>query len=123
MKNNVEFGIGTWEKLLREKFPFLETTRPNNKGYDFLFGSLRVDAKCSSTVTFSDGSVGWCFSTSNNQLADCFLCGGFETREDSLPKHVWLIPRGSIYPRKTVKVYGDKMCEWEPYEIQIDGFL
>lgn len=120
-------GVYVAERALSKFFDNIQRMPHNNPGYDFLCGrGFKIDVKsaCLRQNTRST-NFGWVFSPQRNQVADYFLCLGFDNRESLNPIHVWLIPGRVINNQVTVSITNIEasLSKWTQYERALDRVL
>ena len=110
--STTSFGIG-WENEITKRFPMLERMKPHNRGYDFIFECVKIDAKASHLS--NDIDPFWKFQK-RDTIADIFICGGYEV---DILMHVWLIPSSKFYPYKCIKIFKSKLNMFIQFEIKL----
>lgn len=126
-KNSSQWlGIHIAEKVLSKYFDDLTVMPYGNPGYDYICKrGFKIDVKCSTIHHYPKNCVTWRFFIKKNQIADYFLCLGFDTREDLNPVAVWLIPGRRIGHISNLDLptseYGRR--KWAEYETPIDKVI
>ena len=115
-------GIYITERVLSAVFTNSEKMPNNTPGYDFRCGKgFKVDAK--SSVLFMRKTGRWCFAINRNQIADYFLCLGFDNREALNPMHVWLIPGHVVRHLKNLAISKNQLGKWSEYEYPMEKIM
>ena len=116
MKNTRILGIDVWEDTIARCFPEIERAPSGNRGYDFCFDGLKIDAKARHLDT---RNIRPKWSVHTNPIAECYLIGGFNS--DHICIRAWLIPRSTSSKRGMIIIYNDPegLLTWHGYEIPI----
>jgi hypothetical protein len=117
-------GIYIAEGILSSFFDGIERMPINNPGYDFLCRrGYKIDVKSSCLLKNNRGNrTRWQFNINRNQIADYFLCIGFDNRVDIEPQGVWLIPGELVKNRETLSI-GSVRTKWSRFEKSLDKVL
>jgi hypothetical protein len=86
----------------------------NNPGYDFYWNDKYIDVKSS----IYRNKKYWKFQTSENYIADIFLCIGYNHDYSNLNiKHIWTIPACDFRNKIAITISNYNMDNWIEYEI------
>lgn len=119
----VFLGVFVAERALSEFFDHIERMPYGNPGYDFICGKgFKIDVKSSCLRHGRKRAPCWNFRFGQNQVADYFLCIGFNNREELTPMHVWLIPCDSVRGLTGISVSDlyKSLAKWSQYERPMD---
>jgi len=108
------------EKLLALTFKDVKRMPYSNPGFDLICNQdYKIDVKSSAT-----GHLGhWMFNIVKNRIADYFLCIAFESRDELIPVHVWLIPSNVVNHRISIQISKSTIDRWSKYEKPIKRVL
>lgn len=108
------------EELLAQTFKDVKRMPAGNHGYDIICNrGLKIDVKSSAL-----GYKGfWIFGIRKNQVADHFLCIGFEDRNNLNPIHLWLIPGKVINHKYEIRISKSRLDRWSEYEQPLNRVL
>lgn len=100
------------ESILMEAFGAIERMPPGNRGYDFICkNGYKIDAK--SSCLLKKAKV-WQFDINKNDIADYFICLGFDNRKSLIPTKVWLI-KGELVRGRMCIAMGKHKSKWDVY--------
>jgi hypothetical protein len=119
-------GIHITEQVLSKFFDNVQRMPNENPGFDFLCGKgFKIDAKSACFTYTKDAPPTWRFTIRRNEIADYFLCLGFNNRNDLTPMHVWLIPGEKINHLMTLGIASSRrvLTKWSKYERPLDKVL
>jgi len=119
-------GIYIAEKALSRFFGTIERMPTNNPGYDFLCGKgYKIDAKSSCLRERTPSPSRWLFAIRKNQVADYFLCLGFDNRESLRPMHVWLLPGELVNNLMNLSITNNSkgLARYSKYERPLDRVI
>lgn len=119
-------GIHVAERALSKFFDHIERMPYGNPGYDFICGKgFKIDVKSSCRHKQLGKSDKWIYVINKNQIADYFLCIGFDNRASLNPEHVWLIPSDRINMRIGIGISDNPKVykKWSIYEKPLDRVL
>lgn len=109
------------EELLARTYKDVKIMPFGNRGFDIICNQdFKIDIK-SSALGNKYGY--WIFSIVKNQIADYFLCIAFESRDDLIPVHVWLIPGKDVNNNVTISISKTTLTKWSKYEQPLDRVL
>lgn len=108
------------EELLAKTFKDVRRMPPNNKGYDIICNQdKKIEVKSSAT-----GHKGfWSFGIGKNKIADYFLCVAFESRENLIPIHLWLITGKDINHLTSAVIHKSTLDKWSQYKQSLNRIL
>ena len=110
-------GIHIAESLLSTVFDNVTRAKMNNPGYDFICGKgYKIDSK-SACITHTQNYDVWGFHISQNKIADCFACIGFDNRRLLTPIHFWLIPGYIVQNKKMLTIKTEYKKIENPYSM------
>jgi len=127
-KCSMFLGCHVAERVLSYVFKDVERMPFNNPGFDFICNKgKKIDVK--SACLYNNNH--YTFVISHNNIADYFLCIGFDNRKNLIPQHIWLINSNNFYFHKTYKkldykrfrdtsnicIYLSKLEDFSKYEL------
>lgn len=126
----VWLGIHVAERVLSKYFDNVVRMPYGNPGYDYICSKgYKIDVKCSclshGNANFPLPSGRWTFAINRNNIADYFLCLGFDNRMDLNPMHIWLVPGKLVSDKKQLRI-GNKtisFANWSSYERSLDKVI
>lgn len=120
-------GIHIAERVLSTVFKNTARLPIGAPGGDFLCEKgFLIDVK-SACLHLSPGNCTshWVFQIGKNNVADYFLCMGFDDRESLTPLHVWLIPGNIINKKVMLYISNGKigLKRFSEYERSLDEVI
>lgn len=117
-------GVHVAESLLSRLFDHVIVMPNCNPGYDFICGKgFKIDVK-SACLTFPERTESgcWMFDVDRNEIADYFMCVGFDNRVTLNPMRLWLFPGNLINERCSLRITNSQrsLKKWVEYERPID---
>jgi hypothetical protein len=116
-------GIVVAERALSKMFDNITRMPPTNPGYDFVCGKgFKIDCKSACLYKRKGQSPAWHFQLDLNKIADYFLCLAFDSRDNLVPMHVWLIPGSDVNTKWGFNIYNttESLSKWSEYEKPLD---
>lgn len=107
------FGIYIAENYIMKTFEDPIPMLSNNPGFDWLCkNGLKIQSKAT-CITYNNQSSwsGWSFGIKYNNIADVFLCSGWDNRDSLRPLFIWAFNKNDMV-RKGKGYYAPKVEFW-----------
>ena len=114
------------ERILSYYFEGVKMMPYQNPGYDFICkNGYKIDVKSSCLHKSDGGNPHWSFDIIHNEIADYFLCLGFDDRENLEPINLWLVPGFEVNMKYALIITFSEasMSKWMKYEKPLDKVL
>jgi hypothetical protein len=126
-KCSAYLGIHIAERVLSHYFEGITRMPANTHGYDLICQrGYKIDVKAACITGHRDRyATRWAFFLRDNQIADYFLCIGFNNRDDLEPLHIWLIPGNKINTKQKLTISNSArgLAKWSAYEKPLDKVI
>jgi hypothetical protein len=107
-------GVYISETVLSKIYNSIARTPYGTRGYDFVCGKgLKIDVKSSCR---GKNIPGWSFYPNKNHIADFFICLAFDSRENLIPLHVWIIPGPKVNHLTGFSIRDSALGAWKTFE-------
>jgi hypothetical protein len=122
-------GVVVAETVLSKEFDSVIRMPHGNKGFDFYCkNGYKIDSKASclrDPNRYAGDNLFWNFHIRRNDVADFFICVGYDNRDKLNPMHVWLIPGKLLSHLISLTILNtrDGLAKWSKYERPLENIV
>ena len=105
------FGVYIAENYIIQTFEDPIKMPLNNPGFDWLCKKglkIQCKARC---LNYSNSTCNFIFPIKRNNIADLFICSGWDNRDSLIPLHIWIFHKNDIV--KYGRGYSNKREFWK----------